>query len=275
MEPQGTRSAPPEAESPGRGAPHVTAPKPEERGAGTSPASRRTATGSANAGDAWVAETLFGTWFINTNIWVKYVLQRSLDDLIRLAGDRLPQSPRVLDLGCGRGKAAPLLLRSLGAREVVGIDVDEEQIETARNEAMPNRAVRFETAPATSLPIADESMDVVFCHQCLHHFVDQEAALAEIRRILRPGGVLLMSESCRSFIFTRRIRYLFRHPMDVQKTAEEYVDLLRAAGFSVSPESQAASFVWWSRRDMGLFERLGLRPSATRETLLNVAAVRT
>jgi SAM-dependent methyltransferase len=225
--------------------------------------------------EPWVAETRFGTWFINTGVWVKYVLKRAIDDVAKLAGGRLPQSPAVLDLACGRGRAIPLLEQALGARSIVGVDVDASDLELARKNVKARCPVRLVHCGASKLELEDASIDVAFCHQSFHHFIDQEATLAELRRVIRPGGVLLMSESCRSFIYTRRIRYLFRHPMEVQKTAEEYIDLFRNSGFTIAPDNYKTSFVWWSRRDMGIFERLGIPPKPPPEdTLLNVAAFR-
>jgi ubiquinone/menaquinone biosynthesis C-methylase UbiE len=63
----------------------------------------------------------------------------------------------------------------------------------------------------------------VFCHQTFHHIVEQEAAMAEFFRVLKPGRVLLFAESTRRYIHSLPIRLLFRHPMEVQKTAEEYI----------------------------------------------------
>lgn len=225
----------------------------------------------------FVPETRFGTWFIQTGVWVKYVLSRALVDLKRLAGDRLPSSPVVLDLACGRGRALPLLERELGAKAIIGLDVEPHDIELGRIDLARRVScpVELKLSDASSIDLPSRSVDVVFCHQSFHHFVDQQRVLGEIKRVLRPGGALLMSESCRSFIYTRRIRYLFRHPMHVQKNAEQYLDVLRRDGFDFSHANYETSFVWWSRRDMGLFERLGIPPRPPAEdTLLNVAAFR-
>ena len=65
---------------------------------------------------------------------------------------------------------------------------------------------------------------MIFCHQLFHHISNQARVLEEFFRILMPGGVILISESCRSFINSFPVRLLFRHPMHVQKTAAEYVE---------------------------------------------------
>jgi len=114
---------------------------------------------------------------------------------------------------------------------------------------------------------------MVLCHQTLHHIVAQDAALAEFYRVLKPGGVLLLAESAKAFIHSWIIRLLFRHPMHVQRTAEEYVDMVRDAGLDVVPERISLPFLWWSRPDLGMKDWLGLAPAPRRqETLVNIVA---
>ena len=74
------------------------------------------------------------------------------------------------------------------------------------------------------LPLPDASADIVFCHQTFHHLVEQDRALAEFRRVLKPGGILLFAESTDAYIKSWVIRLLFRHPMHVQKSANGYLD---------------------------------------------------
>jgi len=243
-------------------------------------ATLQTPTPAPRVPEPWVPETQLGTWFINTDVWVKYVLRPAIRYLKALAGGRLPSAPVLLDLACGRGKAVAPLSEAFGPRRIIAFDVDATEVARAERDfaearsLKPSCPVRFGHCGVTKLDLEDASVDIVFCHQSFHHFIDQDAALEELRRVLRPGGVLLLSESLRAFIYTRRIRYLFRHPMEVQKTAPEYLNLFARAGFD--RQSYKTSVVWWSRRDMGLFERLGAAPSRNAEdTLLNLAAFRT
>jgi hypothetical protein len=75
------------------------------------------------------------------------------------------------------------------------------------------------------------------------------------------------------------IRLLFRHPMHVQKSANGYLDMIRQGGFTFGTQNVSLPYLWWSRaKDFGLLERLRLytpKPGKRRETLVNVAAVKT
>lgn len=99
---------------------------------------------------------------------------------------------------------------------------------------------------------------MIFSHQLLHHISDQTRALEEFYRILMPGGVILISESCRSFINSFPVRLLFRHPMHVQKTAEEYIELVQSIGIKIDDNDIKTSMPWWSRNDYGVTEKIGL-----------------
>jgi ubiquinone/menaquinone biosynthesis C-methylase UbiE len=130
-----------------------------------------------------------------------------------------------------------------------------------------------------NLPLPDASADIVFCHQTFHHLVEQERALAEFRRVLKPGGVLLFAESTDAYIRSWVIRLLFRHPLHVQKSADGYLDMIRRSGFTFGAHNVSLPYLWWSRaKDFGLLERLHIytpKPGKRRETLVNVAAVKT
>ena len=115
---------------------------------------------------------------------------------------------------------------------------------------------------------------MVFCHQGFHHIVQHEKAMQEFYRVFKPDGVLLFVESCKKFIHYKYDCF-FRHPMDEQKTAEEYIDLIRQTGFQVHPEAISKPYLWWSRPDFGAMEWFGFQvPEVREETLVNLVAVK-
>lgn len=230
---------------------------------------------------AYIPETTFGDWFLQTPTWDVHVLEVALRDLEPLIPQRRASYPVVIDVGCGWGRSLKKLNERFKPDRLVGFDIAPKMVEAAAHEVASLRTANgnpaeIVQASSAALPLADASVDLVFCHQTFHHLVDQDAAIAEFRRVLRPGGVLLLAESTRRYIHSWIIRLLFRHPMEVQKTAPEYLALVRAAGLVV-PDSQVSyPFLWWSREDLGLAERLlRIKPPAVREeTLINLVATR-
>lgn len=228
----------------------------------------------------YVHETRFGMWFLGSQTWVQFVLDVAVNDLVRLLG----QPPRsnydvVLDVGCGQGKSFKLLKQKFNPYKLIAIDADAEILEKARAQAQRD-GVQVDLAIGNSAAISlpDNSVDIVFCHQTFHHLVEQEKAIAEFYRVLKPGGLLLFAESTRAYIHSWIIRLLFRHPMEVQKSADEYIALIRQTGFRIEPQQISFPYLWWSRNDLGLLNKLGIKktpPSGQREeTLLNVIAIK-
>lgn len=228
--------------------------------------------------DSYVEETRFGFWFLRSHTWQHHVLRVAIDDLRGLFDDALPQSPVVLDAGCGQGKAFKYLQQVFAPSCLLGTDADPHSLQLSAAEAQrQGLAVELRGSDCADLRFADASVDMVFCHQTFHHLVEQDKALAEFYRVLKPGGYLLFAESTEAYIDTWVIRWLFRHPMQVQKSAGQYLQMLRSQGFEFGPRNVSYPYLWWSRaRDFGLLERLGLRappPVGQRdETLVNVVA---
>jgi len=224
-----------------------------------------------------VPETAFGKWFLQTNTWTVHVLDRALNDLERLIPERQTSYPVVADVGCGWGRSLDRLNARFQPQRLIAMDIDPAMLAAAAQENgnLAGKA-EFICCSSSNMQLADNSVDLLFCHQTFHHLIDQEQAIREFFRVLKPGGVLLFAESTRRYIHSWIIRLLFRHPMDVQKTAPEYLALVRNAGFAVSPESVSYPYLWWSREDLGVMERwLRLKPPVEREeTLINLVATK-
>ncbi|WP_435359481.1 class I SAM-dependent methyltransferase [Haloarchaeobius sp. DFWS5] len=97
---------------------------------------------------------------------------------------------RALDVACGAGHVAGALADS-GVAEVVAVDVTAEMVRTARAAF----AVPGVTGDAERLPFRDDSFDVVTCRIAAHHFPDPAAFVAEVARVLAPGGVFALEDN--------------------------------------------------------------------------------
>jgi ubiquinone/menaquinone biosynthesis C-methylase UbiE len=226
---------------------------------------------------AFVPETRIGFWFLGTETWTHSVIRVALNDLERLIPERKASYPVVLDVGCGQGKSFRPLVEHFAPQRLIGIDAEEKCLARAREEASKERIpIDLRRRDLAALDLADASVDLVFCHQTFHHLIQQEEALREFHRVLKPGGVLLFAESTRAYIHSWVIRLLFRHPMHLQRSADEYMAMIRAHGFAFGPQNVSLPYLWWSRSDLGALEFFGFGvPAQREETLVNLAAIRT
>jgi SAM-dependent methyltransferase len=157
--------------------------------------------------------------------WDYYPTYLAKLDAVRQFLDRLPSTTRVLDAGCGEG----VLVDEYAARlDISGVD--------------PNyTSDRVRHGSVTALPFADASFDRALCLDVLEHlsYEDQPRAFAELFRVLRPGGELLVSVPNLAHLQSR-VQFLLRgrlirtaseikHPGD--RPAREYLSLADRAGF--------------------------------------------
>jgi SAM-dependent methyltransferase len=143
----------------------------------------------------WSLDRAYGT-FPQIEVEFSAALDQSLDprgpgllfDLV--AGLGLPPGAIAVDVGCGEGRHAIELARRFGLA-VTGVDPLPRHVEAARAAAGPGGPV-FEAGSAERLPVPDAAADLVWCRDVLVHVSDLESAFAEFRRVLRPGGRVLI-----------------------------------------------------------------------------------
>ncbi|MEA2246021.1 MAG: hypothetical protein QOH46_550 [Solirubrobacteraceae bacterium] len=118
--------------------------------------------------------------------------------VLRAELDRLPLEPgaRLLDAGCGSGRTMDELARY---GRVSGVDLSAEAVETARRRGHADVRV----AHVEDLPFADGTFDVVTCLDVVEHTPDDRATLAELRRVTRPGGLLLVTVPAYQALWSR------------------------------------------------------------------------
>lgn len=96
---------------------------------------------------------------------------------------------RILDVGCGPGFSVAELADLVGPTgSVVGVDTSEQMLAAAERRCSQSTNVQFHQADVISLPLPDASVDAAICVQVLEYVPDPTAALAELARVVRPGG---------------------------------------------------------------------------------------
>ena len=117
----------------------------------------------------------------------------------------LAQGGRVLEVGCGRGVALPVLARLLRPQRLVGLDIDRSLLQRAR-ERTAGRAglVELRLGDVRALPFPDASFDLVVDFGTCYHIARREQALREIARVLATDG---------RFVHETRLSQLLSHPL--------------------------------------------------------------
>jgi len=165
---------------------------------------------------------------------VRAACQRHLEvpQLLRMGG-RVP-GPLALEVGCGRGVGSELILERFGAERVDAIDLDPQMVALAqRRLARFGAAVHVAVGDVCELPAPDAHYDAVFDFGIIHHVPDWRAALAEIHRVLKPGGRFYAEEIFGRTLANPAVRRLLEHPRDDRFELRDFCDALAAAGFAV------------------------------------------
>ncbi|HEV8147335.1 MAG TPA: methyltransferase domain-containing protein [Bryobacteraceae bacterium] len=132
---------------------------------------------------------------VNDDLWAEHIARYAFAS--GFAADR-----RVLDIGCGAGYGAAELATQ--ARLVAAIDVSSDALEYARKNYRPAN-VHYAQASALSLPVCDQSFDLITAFEVIEHLSDWKSMLSEAHRVLRPGGLFLVSTPNRLYYAESRI----------------------------------------------------------------------
>ncbi len=150
----------------------------------------------------------------------------------------------LLDCGCGPGSITVGLAHAVAPARVIAIDIAESQLATARTHAaaLGVANIDFQHGSIYELPLGAASVDAVFAHNLIEHLHTPAAALAEVRRVLRPGGVVgIRDDDWSAYLLepTSPLRRLgialmlrvAEHNGGNFQAARHHVRLLREAGF--------------------------------------------
>lgn len=168
-------------------------------------------------------------------------------DLQAAASESSPA--RLLDVASGTGALVERLLApAFPPMHINGVDLSAQMLRQARRKYGAAPDVRFVKGAADALPFADVSFDAVVTVSSFHYFPRPDAALREMRRVLRPGGRLLLMDWCRDF-WTCRLLDTFLHYVDPAHhrcyTQAELRTMIDRAGLQLhATETFRLQWVW-------------------------------
>jgi ubiquinone/menaquinone biosynthesis C-methylase UbiE len=181
-------------------------------------------------------------WLMNSRL--RATAQRRYEaPLLERLGGRL-EGGRVLEVGCGRGVGTEIIFERFGALKVCALDLDPEMVKKAKRRLRIYPADRLElnVGDATAIRAEDETFDAVFDFMIIHHVPDWQRAVAEIARVLRPGGRFFFAEVTRQALERWSYRTFLDHPPDNRFGREEFVAELGRRGIAMKGQVEERFF---------------------------------
>lgn len=154
--------------------------------------------------------------------------------LMERLGGRV-EGARVLEIGCGRGVGTEIIFERFGAREVHAFDVDPDMIARARRRLSGYSADRLTlfVGDAAAIKADDASYDAVFDFGIIHHVPAWQRAVAEVARVLKPGGRFFFEEVTKRALDRWFYRTFLEHPKLNRFSVEEFIAELERQGIMV------------------------------------------
>ena len=144
-----------------------------------------------------------------------------------------PPGGRLLEIGCGTGHALNWLRRAFGPQRLTAVDLDRRMLAVAadRLRETPRIGAALACADASRLPFASGAFDAVVGFGFLHHVPRWQRALAEVARVLRPGGYYFLEEFYPALYQNMLTRHLLVHPEENRFVSSDLHAEWAAVGF--------------------------------------------
>lgn len=141
----------------------------------------------------------------------------------------------VLEIGCGRGVGIEILFARFGAAVVDAFDLDPDMVARARRRHVerPADRLRLWVGSATAIDAPDAAYDAVFDFGIVHHVPAWRDVVAEVARVLRPGGRFFFEEVTRHALDRWTYRTMFDHPREDRFGGREFVAEVERRGIAV------------------------------------------
>lgn len=151
----------------------------------------------------------------------------------------------LLDVGCGTGFLIDILTKRKPAR-YCGVDLSDEMIRVAKGKGI--RGAAFTVGSADKLPYPDGSFDIVTCSQSFHHYPYPEAAMREARRVLKTGGLYILSDTGIGGVgawIDNHILFKLAKSGDCHTTNRKGIErMMAAAGFTIADSRQIKAMIY-------------------------------
>ena len=156
----------------------------------------------------------------------------------------LEPGSRCLEIGCGHGAGARIILNTFQPASIEGLDIDPFMIGLAlrRQRKKTAHGLRFLVGDAQNLPYADGSMDAVFNFGIIHHLENWRQGISEIARVLKRGGGFYFEEIYPPLYANLITRILLEHPTENRFHGPEYRGALKSEGFRLLPGYKETRF---------------------------------
>lgn len=149
------------------------------------------------------------------------------------------EGDKFLEIGCGNGSACKQIAKD-HKFNVIGVDVDPDQIKNAKKDIEKLNNIKFFVADATNLDFNENEFDIIYSSGVLHHINNWDMVLKEINRILKPKGYYIFTDIAYSRfttnLFKNRLKNLGFY------TVDDIVDFLKNQGFDLVEKENPEGF---------------------------------